>query len=377
MPIDKMQHEDNIKLLHYKINSQIIQAKETKEENDLFEEIMATNINIDHEKIMKELNFKDIFNDINFDLKNKINEDVEKNDYKICEYCNIPGKIHDTVIICENCGYEKELNSHAFDLFNATIDQNYNTSNNSFMTFNIVGTNSYSYHRSFLKTCADYTSYRNNNNKKEIINRIYQYEGNKPPANIINAAVDLFEQVKNKGYVYRGNGKLGVIGACLYYSCINNSLTRSPKEISLIMNIEERFLSHGDRVLMELNELGVISIQTNYKPLQDYLNQFFPALSIPDKYKQFVIDIIGRMEKKHLHIGNESRLTSKITGVIYLLTRRIPELKHIKKDTISKECNNISKSTFIKYYNLINDNYNLIKKCFRKHHIQQPIEWKN
>lgn len=340
-------------------------------------ENLIINTNIDITKIINNMNnVLDIFKEDGvFEHKNNKMEVVKK-DYKLCPACKVQCKIHDTLIICESCGMERPWDCHSHNLYSITIDQNYNTASNSFMSFTIVGSNSYCYNRSFLKTCADYSAYRNNTNKKDIINKIYQYEGNKPPLNIINAAAELFDQIKNKGYVYRGDGKLGVIGACLYYASIMNNLTRTPKEIAQIMGIDERFLSHGDRVLQELNELGVIAIPTNYKPLDDYLKMYMPALGIHEKYKSFIIDIIARAEKKHLHIKNESRMTTKCVGCIYLLTRRVPELRHIKKDSISSECNNISKSTFLRYYNLIVDNYRIMKKPFRKHGIQQPVEWK-
>lgn len=343
-------------------------------DDDFMNSILLNNeIDIDHNKIIASMQhiltaFKD---DIDILNDGSIKE-LETINHKLCPDCNVVCKIYDIFIICEQCGLEREWDMHSSNLYSMSIDQNYNTTNNSYMTFNIIGVNSYHYNRSFLKTCADYSAYRNNNNKKEIFNKIYQYEGNKPPHNIINAAAELFDQIKNKGYVYRGDGKLGVIGACLYYASIMNNLTRTPKEIALIMNIDDKFLSHGDRILQELNELGIITIPTDYKPLNDYLNQFFPALGIPDKYKEFVVAIIARAERKHLHIKNESRTTTKIIGVIYLLTQRVPELKHIKKDTISIECNRISKSTFIKYYTLISDNYKIMKKLFGKYKIPLP-----
>lgn len=319
----------------------------------------------------------DVFSDTALPTSiDRVNTTAIDVDYKICPQCDIQCKIHETMIVCEKCGLEREWNCHSNSLYSSTIEQCYNTASNSFMTFNIIGTNSYCYNRSFLKTCSDYTAYRTNNNKKEIINRIYQYEGNKPPHNIINAAADLFDEIKLAGYVYRGDGKLGVIGACLYYASILNNLTRTPKDIALIMGIDEKFLSHGDRILQELNELQVITIPTNYKPILDYINQFFPALSIPDVYKDFVVDIIKRAERKHLHIKNESRLTTKVVGAIYLLTRRVPGLRYIKTETISRECNNICKSTFMKYSQLITDNYRIMKKPFRKHKIQCPISWR-
>ena len=340
----------------------------------------ALSINIDKSKLILEMqSLMDNFDEISIDIPdNKLILEDRDNivSYSICPNCNISCKISDTMMICEQCGMERDWDTHTNDFYSMTVDQNYNTNSNAFMTFSIVGVNSYCYNRSLLKTCADYSMYRNSNNKKDIINKVYQYEGSKPPLNIINGTADLFEIIKNKGYVFRGDGKLGVIAACMYYVSIEHNLTRTPKEISQIFGIDEKFLSQGDRTLQELNELGIISIQTNHKPLNDYLNMFFPTLGISEKYRKFVVDIITRAERKHLHIGHESRLTTKVIGVIYLLTQRVPELKHIKKNTISEECNKISKSTFIRYHNLICDNYVIMKKVFRKHRIPMPVEWR-
>jgi hypothetical protein len=345
----------------------------------ILDEILINTVQIDSNKLISNMNnlLEDFYGNSSLSLFPKKKEkEIVNNDYNLCPLCKIPGKINDAIIICEKCGMERAWDLHTNDTYNMSIDQNYNTMNNSFMTFSIVGQNSYNLNRSLLKTCADYSLYRHNNNKKEIINRIYRYEGSKPPMNIVNQTADLFDKIKNKGYVYRGDGKLGVIAACLYYVSIENNLTRTPKEIAAIMQIEDKFLSQGDRILQELNELGVISIQTTHKPLNDYLNTYLPKLKIPDKYRGFIVDIISRAEKKHLHIRNESRLTTKIVGVIYLLTQRVPELKDIKKNTISEECNNISKATYTRYYTLICSEYKIMKKCFRKHKIPMPVEWK-
>jgi hypothetical protein len=55
-------------------------------------------------------------------------------------------------------------------------------------------------------------------------------------------------------------------------------------------------------------------------PLEDYINQYFPLLGIPLKYKDFIIHLITRMENKNVHIKNDCKMTTKIIGVIYLLT---------------------------------------------------------
>ena len=313
---------------------------------------------------------------INIDLESKVVLDNESEyKYTICPKCNTEGTLNDGCVFCVSCGLETSIVDDS-NKYNFSLEKDHNTSDNSFMSFNFVGKNSYCYQRSFLKTCANYSSFRRNNNRKDMYNYNYQYEGKKIPKNAIKLAIELFSKIKEKNYVFRGNGKKGVLGACLFYACVMNNITKTPREISSVMEIEERFLSHGNRKVQELNEKGVICVPTILRPFKDYLDQYFPALNIDIKYKQFVVDLINRAEKKNLHIKNDSRTTTKCIGSIYMLINRVKELNGINKDHIVKECD-ISKSTFIRYYNLLLINYKKLKPVFKKHRIPMPNNWKN
>lgn len=313
-----------------------------------------------------------IMQNINLEVQMKMDDKVVK--YNFCPKCKIECKITDGSVYCIKCGLETSVIDDN-NKFSFSVEKDHNTSDNSFMSFNFVGKNSYCYQRSFLKTCANYSSFRRNNNRKDLYNYNYQYEGKKIPKNSIKLAIELFSKIKENNYVFRGNGKKGVLGACLFYACVINHITKTPREIASVMEIEERFLSQGDRIVQALNEKGIISIPTILRPLKDYLDQYFPALSIPVKYKQFIIDIIERSEKKNIHIRNDSRTTTKAIGAIFLLINRVKSLQHITKDMIVKECN-ISKSTFIRYYNLLLTHWKIIKPVFKKHKIPQPISWR-
>lgn len=339
----------------------------------LFQDISNCSDNEDDAQLLYNSIQNNKQNDINLEVKMDLNKD-KLIKFNICTKCNIEGKISEGIIQCESCGLTTFIDGDS-DKFSVSVEQGHNTSDNSFMSFNFVGKNSYCYQRSFLKTCANYSSFRKNNNRKDLYNYNYQYDGKKIPKNAIKLAIELFSKIKEKNYVFRGNGKKGVLGSCLFYACVMNNITKTPREIAAIMEIEERFLSQGDRIIHELNEKGVISIPTILRPLQDYLDQYFPSLNIPEKYKSFVFDLIERAEKKNIHIQNDSRTTTKSIGAIYLLTMRIKELNHITKDQIVKECG-ISKSTFIRYYNLLMTNYKIIKPVFKKHKIPQPNLWR-
>lgn len=325
---------------------------------------------------IKNGSIKNYFATNHIDLENNLVLDINSDKSltsNVCPKCKLEYSMNYNSYICKSCGLETSWIDET--VVNFSSEKDHNTSNNSYMTFNFVGKNSYRYQRSFLKTCSNYASFRRNTNNKELNNSNYQYEGKKIPKTSIKLAVELFSTIKDNKNVYRGNGKKGVLGACLFYACVMDNITKTPREIANIMGIEERFLSTGDRKVQELNEKGIISIPTLLRPLSDYIDQYFPALNIPIIYKTFIMDIIDRTELKNIHIKNDSRTTTKAIGAIYLLVTRLPSLKHITKDVIVVECN-ISKSTFIRYYNLLITNWIAIKPVFKKHKISMPTAWR-
>jgi hypothetical protein len=312
-----------------------------------------------------------------------------------CPECKLPLKILEDVMICSDCGLEVDLNAeYNPEVYNSMIDGNYNSSTTASTSFTFSGKKSYGYQKAILKSCSDYSTTSYQTIKKEILNRINMYEGNKPPMNIQLNCIDLYYSIKenNKSYldiinqgatertekkrlVFRSNGKWGIIAACLYYSCVAEGLTRTPREISDIIGIDEKYQSAGDKRLQEFYELGIINIPIHGRLLDDYIGRYFPLLGIPDKYRQFVVDMIARAEQKCLHICNENRTSTKCVGVIYILCMRIPELRNITRDVIARECK-ISKTTFVRYSATLLNNWPLIKKIFKRHHVPMPIEWR-
>lgn len=290
-----------------------------------------------------------------------------------CAECNIQYLIKENLLICPRCGSEQE--SLDIDTLYGLMNNDHNTSNNAFLSFKIIGKNSYCLQKSFLKCCANNSTYRNNSSRSDIYNSIYQSKGNKLPKDVMSDACDMYQKIRESGKIYRGNGKKGIIAACLYYSCIMKNITKTPREISSILNVEEKVLSRGDRKLQELNENSIVNIPTMLRPIEDYIFQYFSALCIDTIYMPFVIDLVKMAEKKKIAICMDSRTTSKCIGAIYMLTMRIRSLKHITRDHIAKECK-ISKATFIRYYRILDQNHDKIKHVFKKYKIPMPTAWR-
>jgi hypothetical protein len=210
---------------------------------------------------------------------------------------------------------------------------------------------------------------------------IYLWNNNsldfKIPKHIMREGVEMFCKIKDANYVFRKDNKKGVISACLYYACYNNGIIKTTQEMSKYVGIQEKFHSYGDRVLHDLNDKGIINIPNKLDSIPKYIDKYLELLNIDKKYKPFIISIINKLEVSNVHLLYDSKNNTKCIGTIYLLIQRMPKLRNkITKETIEKECK-ISKTTFIRYYKIINLYYKKLKFIFKRYSIPMPIEWKN
>jgi transcription initiation factor TFIIIB Brf1 subunit/transcription initiation factor TFIIB len=227
-----------------------------------------------------------------------------------------------------------------------------------------------------MKNCANYNSYRKIKSMREMVNWSSHSTTNQFPKNVIKEANEQFAQIRESGVVVRKNVKKGLQGACLYYACYSNGISRTPMEIAKIIDITEKNISNGDRLLRDLNERGIITLPSGLDPAVSYINRYFELLKIDERYKQFVIDIINQFEEDKLHVIYDTKTNTKCIGAIYMLIDRIPELKQrISREKIEEECE-ISKNTFNKYYNMLCKFYKRFVHIFIQHRIPMKAEWK-
>jgi transcription initiation factor TFIIIB Brf1 subunit/transcription initiation factor TFIIB len=294
-----------------------------------------------------------------------------------CYSCGGLLRTKDNVMICQQCGLELQRVVMSTQEDEAvTTSQNSNTNDKGFMSMKIVGKGAYGLNRNLLKSCADYPKYRKMTTLKEMKNWNSQSLNTRLPNNVIVEANEIYAAIKEHRYVFRKDVKKGVQGACLYYICHMNGISRTPMEIAKIVGIAEKFLSAGDRHLRDLNERGIISIPAKIDAINSYVTRYFELLKIPIKYKQFVLDMIQQADKDRLHVQYDSKSNTKCIGTLYMLVERIPELrKVIDKDKIERECD-ISKTTFQKYYAMLCKFYRRFAHVFAKHKIPLKSEWR-
>jgi transcription initiation factor TFIIIB Brf1 subunit/transcription initiation factor TFIIB len=306
------------------------------------------------------------------EIKTKSN--VKKNK---CHICNGDLYLSVNVLTCQSCGVESQNYSNITEEeYSTSAITDCNVNSNGFISMRIIGPGSYGYNRALLKTSANYEKYRKINMLKDMNSWNNNSKKHHMPKNIMLEVNDDFDKIKKHGYVFRKDGKKGVISALLYYKCYAHGISKTPSEIAQFSGIEEKFHSQGDRILHDLAERGIIQIPHKVNPIVDYIERYMELLEIDKCYKLFIIDLISRADAKHIHVLHDSKANTKAVGAIYILVDRIPKLRaRITKDMIEKECG-ISKTTFLRYYNIIHTYYKKVKKAFKKHKIPMPSSWR-
>jgi len=305
------------------------------------------------------------------DFKDKPTTPTEDQDEFIyCPVCNEDSLTNDAgITVCVNCGTEIgcEINPEAEWRYYGAND-NKSDPNRCGMANNLllyessfstgIATNSYSSY--FYKTLNKLQTWQmmsaQERSLKTVFDRIQQHATLKGiPTTIIQDAQVFFktvtkEQVKNgKNKLCRGSNRDGLIAACLFYSCNQNKVNRSKKEIAQIFEIDESDVTKGCKLFFQLmNEK--VCLTGNTMTHSDFIDRFCSNLGLsPEKTK-----IVHEIANKSCDLGivqNNTPPTIAAGAIFFAST--IYSL-NLSKKLISQQCQ-ISEVTINKTYNkLIN-----------------------
>ena len=342
-------------------DSETVFPPNTKNNNNLFDEQDAKDIEYGDANYTFSLFADNEFEDFGDEVL-----DLEcKEDWNTCPECGIRMQPMKSSYQCLQCGRDTQVLEQKGE-FSTSIVDNYNTSANCSMPIKVVGKDSCRYHKALMRTTSEYSKIQSNNTNKQLNRFNSQSKEGKLPIIILKEAADLYGKIQKCNIVRRGNGRKGALGACIYFVCNIHNITKKPKEISIFLNIEESYLSKGDKLLRRLQSEGKIDIPIHHDPKDAYILQYFEALGIDNKYKPFVSELIDRASHIDMIGENNSRISTKCAGAIYTL--KIQESLEFSKSNIVKYCK-ISKSTFIRYYEFLVQNRKVLKPVFKKHGI--------
>ena len=176
-------------------------------------------------------------------------------------------------------------------------------------------------------------------------------ETNDLPLIIIKEANSLYS-ICSEHRITRGNNKLGLIAACVYFACKNCSVPRSAKEIASMFSIKSVLVTKGVKHLQETlqsNRNNERIEKTTTINQNDFIERFCSKLSISEQDTVEIVKISQQTVKHNL--VSENTPPSIAAGCIYLycLEKQLP----VTKRDISQQCN-ISEVTIHKSYLKIN-----------------------
>lgn len=290
-----------------------------------------------------------------------------------CVACNGELVSSDGMLVCKKCAVELPSREESVNI----RDTNRNIDDSCVISCRMNDGFSRGYNYRVVQSSSATEKYRNKRMYEEC-KHIFHNTKNRQyiSDDVLRDAIVLFGETRKSGRVFRNRHKLGVVGACIYYCSMKHNVTRTIKEIANACDVEEKYISNGERYLQYLNEKKIITLVTKVNPVSDYLDRYLAILKIDRKYKPFLVELVTRTEKKKLHLIHDSKINTRCIGTIYILVTRIPELgKRIKPADIANAAD-VGKTTFAKMYKMVNEYSEIFKKTFRKHRIPMPASWK-
>lgn len=298
--------------------------------------------------------------------------------------CECGGLIQkrDDDTVCIACGIVENIVGYEDSGSNSSMSS-YNTSSESANPIRVVGPGGQQFQKRLVCDTGDYSKTRMRDTLVQMQQLTQAYKKCQFPTNIVKEAAMLYYKIQTSGEIKRGDVRIGAMMICLMKICCKYGIYKKRTMFAEIGKINMNDLSEGEKLLNRLISDGKIH-RDEFEPLgiqirdenriQGYLMQHFITLGIPlppdiyqdqlgsgnhpkvqysDKlqYYMFVKRLVDFTVK--FKVAENNVQYSKCAGAIYILSSRCPELG-ITPELISSECK-ISKSTFKKFYNVIND----------------------
>jgi transcription initiation factor TFIIIB Brf1 subunit/transcription initiation factor TFIIB len=294
------------------------------------------------------------------------NESKEDESY-VCPNCTIPMELDDTSMICPDCGlmkpFEDTEGSYEHGMMHTESDDN-------IVTFRIQGPSDKICEKEVKSNSANKLMQRKNT-EKQMQSIKFKDKGNMIPGHVLKNAADMYGQVQRVA-TKRGNVRLGIMAACIYYEAAKTGIARKPSEIAEIMGLDNKKLNKAFKYLHKIASFGCVILPLEIDVAPHFVTRYCEVLGINNEYKPFINSIVEFSNE--YNISTQSRMITKVVGAIYLLVVITCNEGSITQDIIEEKCE-IGKITFRRFYKHIHDAWSknmtyrtVIDGIFNKHY---------
>ena len=122
---------------------------------------------------------------------------------------------------------------------------------------------------------------------------------------------------KGKFIIFSGKNRISLIAACIFFACKRIGMTRSPKEMAAIFNINYTDITRGCKNFQKYIKKGNININTGFSLPEDFVARFCKELNIKDKYIEHAVQIAKNI--RNMNIASVHTPLSIATSRILLM----------------------------------------------------------
>lgn len=154
------------------------------------------------------------------------------------------------------------------------------------------------------------------NNMKNTFDNMSNYT-----LGVINVCKNMWIEIIKSGRIYRGGVRKGLVGNCVYYSCLINNVPRTSNEICNDLNIETKDFNKGYKIFMEIfenNEEYNIFLKNN--DINNYFLRLCSILSqsnITKTNPYFIQKECLKNYEKYYDRINSLSVNTIVNGVLY------------------------------------------------------------
>lgn len=147
-----------------------------------------------------------------------------------------------------------------------------------------------------------------------------------------------------KNIIIRGSNRKGLIASCVFFACKRKGMTRSPKEIAELFDIDTGELSKGCKHFNKLVKIKKIELDTGNTLPEHFVDRFCKDLKIKKEYSNHAFQIAQNIKK--LNIASiHTPFSIAITSI--LLMAEYYKISNISKRKLADKFN-VSEVTIVK-----------------------------
>lgn len=156
------------------------------------------------------------------------------------------------------------------------------------------------------------------------------------------------EEGKNAGKpkITRGVNRISISAGCVFFACVRNGVTRTPKEIAIAYEIKDLEMNRGCKNLLKHLKNAKTNIRIGTTKPENFVQRYCDGLKIYNIYTQDAIKIARNIDK--LNVASDHTPYSLAAASI-LLMAQLHELQFITKKKLALEFN-ISDVTVVKTF---------------------------